>query len=52
MNDEGGEEHPALKLVRELSEMIGPGGPNDMAERHDDYLADIYLDEARNTGGK
>lgn len=39
-----GEEHPAVRLVREMAAMSNPDGPNDMAERHDDYLTEIYAD--------
>ena len=38
------EEHPALRLVREIAAMSTADGPNDMAERHDHYLAEIYMD--------
>jgi hypothetical protein len=37
------EHDPALALIG----MVGPGGPGDIAERHDDYLADIYEEDLR-----
>ncbi|MEK7401567.1 MAG: hypothetical protein AABZ80_04305 [Gemmatimonadota bacterium] len=37
-------EHPALKLIREMNALDWGDGPNDMAQRHDEYLAEIYMD--------
>jgi hypothetical protein len=34
---------PGLALIG----MLGPGGPTDLAERHDDYLAAIYEEDLR-----
>jgi hypothetical protein len=39
-----GDEHPVLKHIREMVEGPWLDGPNDMAERHDHYLAEIYAD--------
>ncbi len=43
-------EHPAVRHMREMAALDWGDGPNDMAERHDEYLAEIYLDNHESKG--
>jgi len=45
-----GEEHPVLKHIREMNALPWGDGPSDMAARHDDYLAEIYMDNHETKG--